>query len=71
MPNVFARPEQSNPHYIATVLRDLSALANFMHVDGREAFVGLSLQCQRELQDAFQRLTVELQRMNGAEVQHG
>ncbi|CAG2159549.1 MULTISPECIES: hypothetical protein [Cupriavidus] len=69
--NALARPEQPNPHYFATVLRELSALANFMHADGREAFAGLSMQCQRELQDAFQRLTVELQRANGTEVNHG
>ncbi|WP_140949078.1 hypothetical protein [Cupriavidus pinatubonensis] len=71
MPNVFARPEQSNPHYFATVLRELSALANFMHADGREAYAGLSMQCQQERQAAFQRLALELQRINGAEVQHG
>jgi hypothetical protein len=52
----------------SALLGQMDALANFMHVDGREAFARLSDSAQGELRALFDALNVELQKLiaNGA-----
>lgn len=60
-----ASPGESADRRIASLIAQLGAMANFMLVDGREAFELLSDDCKASLCVMFGALTDELQELTG------
>lgn len=54
----------------SATLRELAALADFMHGDGREAFALLSESAQEELRDLFQVFSADLHCATDQEGRH-
>lgn len=71
MPNTLARSEQTNPDQFSVVLRQMTALAEFMFDPDGGAFDSLPEQCKAELRQAFERLNADLQQLAVKGVRHG